>query len=233
MANPVVFLQGNDATSFSAVVTRACALVNVAKNLGIVVAHSSSPSDTFTIQDTAGNTWTALTPAASTQTVVQAWYCTSLKGGSNTVTITGTITGSLTRGITFVEWTVTGGTVSFDKQGSHGQTASTTQTTPASGTLSAAAEIVIGYFCTGVAAQTFGNSIGTIEYTSSHATVDTVITDEYVSATTSVTQAVTSNSSTSANGIVTFAFAASALAGGQTGLQLAMDASLRNSGLRH
>ena len=129
------------------------------------------------------------------------------------MTITCANSGSTTRGVLFAEWTVTGGTVAFDKQGSHGQTASTTQTTPATGTLSSAAEIIIGYFATGVAAQTFAISgSGAIEYTSANTTVDSCVTDLYVSATTSVTQAITSNSSTSVNGIVTFAFTQSVVA---------------------
>jgi hypothetical protein len=159
MANPVVFLQGTDSTLFNSTVTRSATLTNVSGNLGLVIAHTASGAATLTLApDTNSNNWVPLTPTNSTQTIIQAWYCTSLKPGSNTVQITDSVTGSATRGCCFVEWTVTGGTVAFDKQAAHGLAGSTTQTTPASGTLSSAAEIVIGYFCTGVAAQSFAIS---------------------------------------------------------------------------
>lgn len=207
----ITFKHGSANAAFGSVVTNSATLSTVAGNLLVVVGYDSASTGTIGIGDTNGETWTPLTPINGTADTVQAWYVLSSKGGSNTVTVTSSVTGSLSRGILFAEWTVSGGTVSFDKQGIRSQAPVTNPSSPTV-TTTKAIEILVGYFISNIT-NTFTASGGdTVELVTS-GQLTGALTDQGVSSIGSYNQAVTTSSATIVSGIATFGFTASALGG--------------------
>ena len=213
---------GNNTTS--PVTTTAFAGAVTAGNIMVVTESDDSGADqsaTMTMTDNHGNTYTRLanTGAAlvGTHTV---WWAKITTGAASGFTVTCTDTSGAFARMTLVAQEFTGftGTPTFDKISTNANGTSTTPLSGSSGTLTVAAELVVGCFANfGVsAAWTLGTgytNLGSVAVANGGGAQESKI----VAATTAVTAGATLASSEAWSAfVVTFRDVASAAAGQET-----------------
>ena len=235
MAIIVVQSTGNSTYTSETSAAQAFVSNNTAGNTLIAIGWIGSQSDVPTISDSQSNSgWTLIksTNFGGATNSLWAFVCFNCKGGANTVTMAlNSITAVAMNLFCIAEISGVG---VVDQKASNANVTGPTVTTPTIN-IQQASEIIIAAIGCVVPTPAIGTIGGTSATLLGHsAGVASYGIAEQLVVSTQTGYAGTFSVSSASNGTIIFSLApAQAAAGGQTGLQLAMDASLRNSGLRH
>lgn len=202
---------------------------NTKGNLLFLSAGFSGGGVSFSsVSDSQGNSWSAVASPVNLQTSfpTQGWFAPNCKGGANTITVQ--LSGAATYVVSAAEYQGVAANP-LDVAGSP-LTGTGTALTGNSVTPTKNGDLIIGYGVRAVATIAPGTLFGLDQADSQYTFIESLVQS------TATAIAATATIGTSKNwvlGTVAFKGAPASIGGGGNGLSLAMDASLRNSGLRH